>query len=177
MRAGALIRPPMSEGERRVALAYAVIALVGGILAFLIVVRLRDDAFFARPMGVYDLWIVASGALGGIGGLWLGRARFGHAGLPGLLRALGGVATTTLSAPVIAGTLALPLYGTMFAPMLLAVTFAGAPAVALVWLATLASVHVLFATFRAERATIFAPLPTRGTDNRGAVTRRRGSSG
>ncbi len=150
-------RAQWTEGERQVAVAFAVLSLIGAGLSFLIAVRIGGRDFFARGVGAYDLWMVLAGATGAALSLWQVRGRFGHPGLHGLRRALGGMAIITLAAPIIGGTLALPLYGTMFGPFALAVTFAGAPFTAVIWAAGLCGVHALFFTHRAERETIFRP--------------------
>lgn len=149
----------LTAGERRVLFAYAILALIGAALALLVLLRVRPGALFERPLDTYDWWTVLSGAIGAGLALRLMQVRFGHPGRAGLKAALIGIGGVTLAAPVIAGTLVLPLYGTMFGPLALAVTFAAAPFAGVVWLATLAAVHALFAMLRAERDSIFAPAP------------------
>ena len=56
---------------------------------------------------------------------------------------------------LIAGTLALPLYGTMFGPFALAVIFVSSPLLAGLWAFNLFGVHVLMCQWRIERDSIF----------------------
>ena len=68
----------------------------------------------------------------------------------------------TFFGPIIAGTLALPLYGTMFGPFTLGLIFFASPMTAVFWLGNLLGVHVLFLTWHSERDSIFgarAPKP------------------
>lgn len=155
MRRGAVTRIDRTEGERHATLAYIALGLVGAALSFLIALRIGRSSFMARGPDLYDLWLAVSGMAGACLALRYGAGRFGHPGTQGLRRALQGMVIVTLLAPVLAGTLVLPLYGTMFGPLALAVTFAGSPFVALIWFATLAGVHLLFLTLRLERETIF----------------------
>ena len=163
----------ITEGERRLAVALLCMALFGAAIGLMVAARLGHGGIVTEGMGPYDLWIVLSGACGGAAGLWFMRHRMGLPGLHGAARAVGGVIGVSLLGPVIGGTLALPLYGTMFGPFTLAVMLAGAPLLGGFWFFTLAMIHVLLRDWQDERDSIFRPLarPVAG------LSLRRGSSG
>lgn len=148
-----------TEGERQALLAYAVIAIAGAIAAFVVTLRLGRSGVLAAGPGLYDLWVVLAGATGAVAALWHLRARFGMPGLAGAGRAVVAAVILTLGAAIVAGTLILPPWGTMFGPFLLLVSLAAVPLLGLCWLAALAAAHLLHRTLRAERETIFRPRP------------------
>ena len=146
---------PFTEGERSFVLAHAATAMLGALLAFNAVMRMRQDAFFAQPMSVYGIWIVLSGALGGALGLYLNRHRMGQVGSAGAVQALSAIVMSNVTGAVICGTLALPLYGTMFGPFALIMILVSSPMVFVLWLANQFAAHLLLARFHAERDSIF----------------------
>jgi hypothetical protein len=146
----------LTRGERRWALAHGLMALYGAGVGLIAAVRLGHGGSIDHGLGLYDAWIILAAALGGICALWVLRARFGHPGLSGVHQALIGGLGISLLGPVIAGTLALPIYGTMFGPFTLAVILAGTPFLALCWVSALALVHHLMMARVAERDSIFA---------------------
>jgi hypothetical protein len=170
-------RPRLSQGERLRRIAYAATAICGALLALAVTLHLgqRDSAGFA--LTTYDLWVTVTGLAGGYAGLHVTEHYFGHPGLRGTLQALGGIVLICLAAPVIAGTLALPLYGTMFGPFMLGTTLAALPLLGLLWTMTLVAVHLCLTPWRRERDSVFvAPTAPQGKAA-GQFTPRRGSSG
>ena len=145
-----------SLGERRFLLAHLATGCLGAALALIVVLRLDPDAMFARPLGWYERWIIVSGFLGGAAGVWLARERLGRAVWPDLPIAL--FILTGMGA-IVGGTLALPLYGTMFGPFTLAVIFVASPVAATLWLANGLAAHVLMRSWHAERDSIFGATP------------------
>jgi hypothetical protein len=148
----------LTEGERSFVLAHVATALIGAILAFSAVMRMGQGEFFAQPMSAYDIWIVLSGALGGALGLYLNRHRMGQVGTFGAVQALSAVVLSNVTGAVICGTLALPLYGTMFGPFTLIMILVSSPLVCAVWLINQIAAHLLLARFHAERDSIFVGL-------------------
>jgi hypothetical protein len=146
--------PRLSAGERRVALALGLVALFGALAAHDTVQRLGEGAVPHPARHLYEVWVAASGAIGAATATWLCRRSLGLPGLRGLARASVAILRITAWAPVIAGSLALPFYGTMFGPMALVVAFCRAPATGLLWAATLAAAHVMFAPWQRERDSI-----------------------
>jgi len=151
--------PRLSRGERLRLAALALGGVAGAVLC-LASVHALDGAGAAGAAGPgRALWRALAGFLGTAGVLWLNRGRFGWPGPGGWLAAAGGVARVTVLAPVAVGTLVLPLYGTMFGPLALAVTCLERPELALLWFGALVAAHRLCGPHRAERATIFRPRP------------------
>ncbi len=153
------VRPGPSRGERLRLIAGAVLGLAGGILCLLSVRHIAGTQ--AGGPGLRDLWPVVAGFAGTVAVFRLHAGWFGHPGLAGLSRAAAGAVLVTVFAPVAAGTLVLPLYGTMFGPLALAVTVSAVPSIALGWIGALVAVHRLLAVHRAERESIFARAPDR----------------
>lgn len=146
----------MSAGERRLSLALIVMALYGAGIGLVTTVRLAHGGQLNGALSLYDGWVVLAGALGTALAFWLLRDRFGMAGPRGAVRAAGGAVAVSLVAPVIGGTLALPLYGTMFGPFALAVILTGAPLLGCCWLSAMALGHILCRRLVDERDSIFA---------------------
>jgi hypothetical protein len=170
-------RPRLSRGERLRLTAYAATAVAGALLAVAVSLHLgqRDDPHVA--LTAYDLWVMFAGLAGGHAGLHLTERYFGHPGLRGALQALGGIVLICLAAPVIAGTLALPLYGTMFGPFMFGTTLAALPLLGILWAMTLLAVHLCLAPWRRERDSVFAAPSVAPARRAAPVTPRRGSSG
>jgi hypothetical protein len=150
---GLLARGPfLSKGEARLFLGCLFTALFGAALAFIVVLRLDSGAVFGRSMTAYEYWIVTSGFIGGAAGVYLSRHALGHSGFAITLR---GMVSTTFLAALIAGTLGLPLYGTMFGPFTLVLIFVASPITASLWFCNLFAVHVLVREWQRERNSIF----------------------
>ncbi|MFZ3581090.1 hypothetical protein ACOI1H_02815 [Loktanella sp. DJP18] len=150
------LRP--TPGERRLLAAGLGVAVCGGLMSFVIVTQMGQNKTMLRSMTDADLWFVTAGMLGGIGGLYMGRNWLGHGGPAGAVKAVAGMLVVSFAGALIAGSLALPLYGTMFGPLMLGLTLAGNPALALLWLTVMTGSHLLFRTWRREKKSLFAPL-------------------
>lgn len=146
----------LTEGERGLFLAYVGVAVFGAGLAHTVVNNLGGQDEILRRLSAYDFWMILSGALGADAGLYAARDRFGQAGLIGVRDAIIGGVTATLVATVVAGTLALPGFGTMFGPFAAGVAFWKSPLLLAFWCTMLLSAHLLFAKWRQERQTLFA---------------------
>ena len=141
-------------------MAYGLMAAFGAIFAFLTVVRLRGGVLIDQGFSGYDLWIVLCGALGSAAALRMSGDKMGQTGGKGVVSAIYGGNWISFVGALIAGTLALPLYGTMFGPFVLGVTLYGAPLLAGLWAANLIAVHMLLISWNRERNSIFhARLP------------------
>lgn len=149
-------RHKSTEGERARALAFALVGISSGALGYLAVLHLDQAALF-NELSWYQTWIVAASALGGMIALFLSGDRMGQSGGQGALRAIAGGIWVTFIGALIGGTLALPLYGTMFGPFIATVTLLGAPVLMGLWFFNLAGIHVLLAIYQRERDTIFTP--------------------
>lgn len=143
-------------GERRFLLAHLATGCFGAALALVVVLRLDPSAMFERSLSWYEWWILVSGFAGGVAGIWLAKDRLGRTGLRDPLI---GLAIVTGLGAIVGGTLALPLYGTMFGPFTLAVIFAASPLIAGLWLANTAAAHILLRSWHSERDSIFGAEP------------------
>lgn len=150
----------LSRGERLRILALALAALAGAVLCLASVGALDPGRAGHAGPGV-TLWRLMAGAVGSFVVLRFNLGRFGWLHLQGWVRMAGGSLLVTLFAPVVAGSLILPLYGTMFGPFALVLTVIRHPALALVWLGALVAAHLLLQDHRRERATIFMEHPPR----------------
>lgn len=157
MRSRSRTRHTRTEGERSRALAFFLIGVFGAGMGLLAVTQLSHGAFFSRRMTPYEWYVVVVSAVGAKAALFLAGDRLGQPGLSGYLRGLAGGVWVSFVGALIAGTLALPVYGTMFGPFTLAVTLAGAPMLMGFWLAQLTALHVLMGIWQRERDSIFDP--------------------
>ena len=82
------------------------------------------------------------------------RDRFGEAGCTGAARAVLGALATTIVLGIIAGTLTLPVYGTMFGPWLVLTVTISKPWLAMTWALSLYGVHLAMAEYKFERDSI-----------------------
>lgn len=162
----------LTHGERLRRAAYAATAIAGAVLALAVAVRLGHGAEDGPRLSTYDIWVTLAGLAGGFVGLRLTEHLFGHPGAWGFLRAAGGLVLICVTAPVVAGSLALPLYGTMFGPFMFGTTLFAVPLLGLIWAGTLLAVHLCLAPWRRERDSVFAK-----PDRRAALRAPRGSSG
>ena len=148
----------LTDGERRFVVAHLASAMIGAILAFNAVMRMGQGKFFAQPLSAYEIWIILAGAIGGALGLYLNRHRMGQGGPIGVLQALGATVMANMTGAVICGTLALPLYGTMFGPFTMIVILVSSPMVFVIWVGNQVAAHLLMARYYAERDSIFVGL-------------------
>ncbi|SHI61000.1 hypothetical protein [Wenxinia saemankumensis] len=161
----------LSAGERQQVQSYAAMALVSAFVGYVVVVNLDAGRSVFDPLGPYHVWLIVAATLGGVLGLHFVRSHLGHSGPRGWLRLARAIAQGTLYAGLFGGTLALPLYGTMFGPFTLLVTLAAWPAVGLMWVLIYLIAHLHRAEYQRERDSIFAWTPS------APATTRRGSSG
>ncbi len=151
--------PNWTEGERRMAMVFLAAGLFGVVLAVAMLWRIGQGAVLQEGFTLKSLWFALSGGIGTVAGLFAARGRLGHPGPRGWLEALWGGVVLFFVAALVGGTLALPLYGTMFAPMMMALTFGSTPVLAAMGLWILVGSHLQMRYWRAERDTIFLPRP------------------
>lgn len=153
---------PHSRGERHLMIGYVTTGLFGAALAMIVLMRLDGTMIVDRAMTVYECWVAASGLIGAMVGLHLLRGRLGRAGI---LSPVLGIAGASFVGALIAGTLALPGYGTMFGPFTMGIIFVASPLTAVVWIVNLSAVHVALRRWHAERDSVFTALhPDRTAD-------------
>ncbi len=155
MKASLLNFMSLSRGERGICTAHMIVAMFGAGLSFTAINRLGGHSDILRTLTAYDYWAILSGALGAASALYIGRRWLGQPGGRGLFMALCGIPVISFVGGLIGGTLALPIYGTMFGPMALAVTLYDNPIVTVLWVMNLLSAHYLFLIYRKERDTVF----------------------
>ncbi|MEM9349856.1 MAG: hypothetical protein AAGA47_06315 [Pseudomonadota bacterium] len=98
-------------------------------------------------------------AIGGVTAPILVRDWFGHAGVCGIIYALVGGLMATMLLGVFAGTLILPVFGTMFGPLLVLTASIAKPWFLLPWVISLKGLHSAMVEYRAEQDTIYRWLP------------------
>ena len=153
-------RLSLTPAELKMAYAYIVVMLFGAALSVNVVLTLGGIAAWMTPFSSYDYWVIFCGAVGAGVGLYLGRERFGHTGTRGAVQAAVGIVWISFVGALIGGTLALPFYGTMFGPFTLVVTLLNAPFLAVLWICTLFSAHLMIKERRIERdSIIYLELP------------------
>ena len=148
----------MTYGAKRLALAYTVVSLGGAAVGIAMLAQLGDGLAFESWPSPFEIWTVIACAIGAAAGLHMGRDHFGHPGPVGFLRAVLACLWVSFLGSLIGGTLALPIYGTMFGPLSLAATLITRPLLALVWFGNLFACHVFVAYHRAERDSVFNRL-------------------
>ncbi len=158
-------RLSLTQGEQSLFMAFFGVAFFGGAMAMNVVLTLGGVAAMLTPFSTYDYWVILSGAMGACGGLYVGRDWLGHGGLRGAAFAMIGIVWVSFLGGLIGGSLALPLYGTMFGPFTLFVSLFSAPMLALFWGCVLFASHLLIRLWRQERDSIFTAVqPERPVD-------------
>ena len=151
-----------TDGERALFAAFVAAGLAGAWVTLIVTNRLLgEESLFFEFVSFHGLWNFIAGAIGTVSSIYLNRRWFGHEGLAGLRYTAGAILNTTFVATLIAGTFALPFYGTMFGPLAIVGTFWTSPAVLAIWLFVLAGVNLAYGVYRRERASVFeAKLPS-----------------
>ncbi|MFT5630418.1 MAG: hypothetical protein ACI82I_001529 [Gammaproteobacteria bacterium] len=148
-------RITLTEGEQSILLAYFGVAFLGAVLALNVVTSLGGYDTVFHPFLSYHWWMMISGGFGGCAGLYLGRNWMGLPGLRGVTFAILGAVWISFLGGLVGGTLALPLYGTMFGPFTLFVTLFSTPLLVTFWVCTLMAAHYFLMVWRDEQETIF----------------------
>lgn len=142
-------------------------AFFGAALAIVVVNKFSNQAPRFEHVYFYDVWALLSGAVGASLGLFLGRRWMGRPGVKGACCAMVGALAITFTAALIGGSLALPIYGTMFGPLAVVSTFYEVPIAALLWLSMIYLCHRAFSHYRQERLTLYtAPLKSKSSEIR-----------
>ena len=150
----------LTQGEQSIVLAFFGFGFFGAAMAMNVVLTLGGVSALMTPFSGYDYWVIFSGVVGACCGLYMGRNWMGHPGLRGAAFAMIGMLWVSFLGGLVGGSLALPLYGTMFGPFTLFVSLFSAPFLALFWGCVLFAAHLLLKIWRQERDSIFhAALP------------------
>ena len=146
----------LSDGERALVLAYLGVGIAGAFLSFIIVNEIGGGEDIVRSFGLLDLWMMVSGVIGSCLALSFSFKDLGHGGWWGAKHLMRAIVAVTVTGAVIGGTLALPLYGTMFGPLLVVMTLAAHRLLAVFWIATIIAAHFGHLIWRRERDSLFA---------------------
>lgn len=140
-----------TEGELCLGLAFGVIAFLGAGVGYETLSYLAHDHSTAFVPTAYEAWVIFGAVIGATGALYSLRGQFGHRGGAGALTAIKGALGVTFLGSLIGGTLAMPVFGTMFGPFAFMMLFVTKPAVGLMWAGSLLAAHILMRGWRIER--------------------------
>ncbi|MBS1303796.1 hypothetical protein [Loktanella sp. SALINAS62] len=140
-------------------MAWVAVSALGGFLAYTLVSNIAGTHALMRVFGTTEWWFVGCGVFGAMAGLYCARHWIGVTGRYALVKAFCGIVIVSFMGALIGGSLMLPLYGTMFGPMLFAMMLVENPVLALVWIVVLIAAHILISRHRREREQMFAPVP------------------
>ncbi|MEM1375054.1 MAG: hypothetical protein AAGF78_11810 [Pseudomonadota bacterium] len=134
------------------------VAACGSLLASEALMGLKGLEYLVGPTA--GDWILAMcAAAGALIGTLLMRARFGERGLRGALNAVFAGFVATFLMGIVAGTLVLPIFGTMFGPWLILTTAMTKPWLLLPWSLSLFGMHLAAMEYRDERDSVFNFVP------------------
>ena len=146
-----------SSGERSFIWAMIGTSVAGAILALVAVMRLSEAAPSTQLQLAFTFWACLAGCIGGVTGIWYASDKwFGFSGLAGWITASFGSLAATGIAAVIAGSLILPFYGTMFAPLQVIMMMIDSPFLAVIWFGMMICAQGLLQRWRNERESIFS---------------------
>ncbi|MFU8822777.1 hypothetical protein [Yoonia sp.] len=132
----------ISAREHKVVLAtYACFSAISAAVGFYV---LYTSSYWPQggvPAGLYGFWVVLSVVLAGPLALRLARGWIGLPGSLGWLRAFVGACVSLVVASVVGGTLILPVYGTIYAPLMVLTAVLAQPLVGLIWFAGVFAAH------------------------------------
>lgn len=154
----ALARP----GIRILLLLFLYHGCVGGVAGYGVAQRLRLDGVLAGMSVHMIVWIVVAAILGMVIGFAIHFRAIGHRGACGIVRSLAAQIMLTLTATLIAGTLIVPLHGTLYGPLVVAELAVDGPVPLVVWPFEALTIHWLMTIWQAEKACAFrrrAPAP------------------
>ena len=152
-------RLDLTAGERSLLQAYLAVGGMSAVLALTVVAHLDRGAVLLQAPSAYAGWLLVSGAVAGVAALRAVRHRIGLPGAVGAFSTAGAALVATLIAGVVGGSLALPVYGTMFGPFSLLVTLAAMPGLGIAWLGCFVLAHLWIRLWHVERDSIFHCRP------------------
>lgn len=147
-----------SPAERTIMTAGVGVAACGSLLASEALEGLKGLEYFVGPTAG-DWILVLCAAAGAVIGTLLMRQRFGGRGLRGGLNAVLAGFLATFLMGIVAGTLVLPIFGTMFGPWLILTTVLMKPWLLLPWTLSLFGLHLAAQEYRDEQDSVFNFVP------------------
>lgn len=142
----------LTRGEKAYVVAYAAVIAMSAGVTLLIASGLEGINVLELEPTLFTLWTVFAGGLGGGMALRAAKGWMGKPGALGLTRAIVGSIAVAILAAIVAGTLIVPLYGTVYGPLLIVSEFIAKPWLAVVWFAVLIGGHYLMAILEEEFA-------------------------
>ena len=142
-----------SIGTRALVKAYLLTAISGGGVGFLAVLHLDRQAFL-EALTLYQYWVIVASAIGGVIALYLAGEKIGSSSHVSIVQRVAGSIWFMFVGALVGGTLALPLYGTMFGPFVVAVTLIGSPFIVLICVCNMIAINMLMSSYRSERETM-----------------------
>jgi hypothetical protein len=152
MRARLADRLHLTRGEKAYVIAYAAVIAMSAGMTLLIATGISGINILGLNPTLFNFWIVFAGGLGGGMALRAARGWMGKPGALGFSRAIVGSVVVAILAAIVAGTLILPLYGTVYGPLLLVSEFIAKPWLAMAWFGVLFGGHYLMAILEEEFA-------------------------
>ena len=137
------------------ALAHLVVGLYGSAVGGLMLFTADRTLILERAPSSWEIWTMIACGMGAAMALFYGRDRMGQPGRKGFMKALFASLWISFTGSLIAGTLSLPFYGTMFGPMSLIVAFVGNPILGVLWFLNLIGAHILLSSYQSERNSIY----------------------
>ena len=151
----------LSTAEKRLVVTYASITLAGGVLSLVAFDTLAAQV--GKSQETRAVWLAFAGAVGGLIGARSAASFFGRSGPAGTLLIFAGVLFLTVVFGIAAGSLILPIYGTMFGPWLAVVGLVSHPVAAVLWITSLTAFHFARSAYAVERDTVFDWAPPEET--------------
>lgn len=145
----AWVRP--TEGEVCFAVAIAIVAFLGAGVGYETLFFLAPEQAMDSAITGYEVWVILSAMIGACVALVSMLGQFGHRGLHGAFSLIRGVLSVTFLGSLIGGTLAMPMFGTMFGPFAFVMLFVTKPTVGAMWAGSLIAAHILLRGWRVER--------------------------
>ena len=140
-----------TDGEIYLGLACTVMAFMGAIVGYEILSLLVYDNANVFPINYYQIWAILTSVFAVSISFLCMSQQFGERGLTGIFKAIKGGLIVTFLYSLIAGTLVLPLWGTMFGPFAFIMLFVTKPFIAFIWVGSLLTAHMLMCGWRVER--------------------------
>ena len=132
-------------------MALGVVAFLGAGVGYETLVFLAPEQILDPSVTSYEIWVILSAMIGACGALLSMLDHFGHRGVRGAFRLIRGGLSVTFLGSLIGGTLAMPMFGTMFGPFAFVMLFVTKPSVGAMWAGSLIAAHILLRGWRVER--------------------------
>ena len=123
--------------------AYLAIVIMSIAVTIFVMAGVEGQTAIPAEPSLYAIWTIAAGAIGGAASLYAARGWLGLSGGIGYARAVVGSLAAALIGAAIVGILIMPVYGGIYAPVLLISEFVAKPLLAVVWVGVYVGAHYL----------------------------------